>query len=194
MAGGVRRSAMISLSDLDDEEMRDAKTGQFWNTEPQRIMANNSAVYTEKPTAEQFLDEWLALVKSQTGERGIFNRGSLAKQMPARRIEILGDRIDTIGVNPCGEILLQSKQFCNLSEVVCREEDTEETLLEKIRIAAIIGTYQSTLTHFPYLSKEWKKNCEEERLLGVSITGQWDCPAVRNADNPAQAPRPRRSK
>jgi ribonucleoside-diphosphate reductase alpha chain len=181
VAGGVRRSAMISLSDLDDEAMRTAKTGQFWNTEGQRVMANDSAVYTEKPTAEQFLEEWLSLVKSQTGERGIFNRGSLAKQMPARRIEILGDRIYTIGVNPCGEILLQSKQFCNLSEVVCRKEDTEETLLAKIRIATIIGTYQSTLTHFPYLSKDWKKNCEEERLLGVSLTGQFDCPAVRNA-------------
>jgi ribonucleoside-triphosphate reductase len=181
VAGGVRRSAMISLSDLDDEAMRGAKTGQFWNTESQRVMANDSAVYTEKPTAEQFLEEWLSLVKSQTGERGIFNRGSLVKQMPARRIEILGDRIYTIGVNPCGEILLQSKQFCNLSEVVCRKEDTEETLLAKIRIATIIGTYQSTLTHFPYLSKDWKKNCEEERLLGVSLTGQFDCPAVRNA-------------
>jgi ribonucleoside-diphosphate reductase alpha chain len=181
VAGGVRRSAMISLSDLDDEAMRAAKTGQFWNTEPQRVMANDSAVYTEKPTAEQFLEEWLSLVKSQTGERGIFNRGSLVKQMPARRIEILGDRVHTVGVNPCGEILLQSKQFCNLSEVVCRKEDTEDTLMAKIRIATIIGTYQSTLTNFPYLSKDWKKNCEEERLLGVSLTGQFDCPAVRNA-------------
>ena len=191
VAGGVRRSAMISLSDLDDEAMRTAKTGQFWNTEPQRVMANDSAVYVEKPTAEQFLEEWLSLVKSQTGERGIFNRGSLAKQMPERRIEILGDRIYTIGVNPCGEILLQSKQFCNLSEVVCREEDTEETLLVKIRIATIIGTYQSTLTHFPYLSKEWKKNCEEERLLGVSLTGQFDSPAVRNAATLRKLRRPR---
>jgi ribonucleoside-triphosphate reductase (thioredoxin) len=182
VAGGVRRSAMISLSDLDDEAMRDAKVGQFWNTESQRVMANNSAVYTEKPTSEQFLQEWLSLVTSKTGERGIFNRGSLAKQMPARRIEILGDRIHTIGCNPCGEILLQPKQYCNLSEVVCRKEDTEETLLEKIRIATILGTYQSTLTNFPYLSKDWKRNCEEERLLGVSLTGQWDCPAVRNAD------------
>jgi ribonucleoside-diphosphate reductase alpha chain len=182
VAGGVRRSAMISLSDRDDIEMRDAKIGQFWNTESQRVMANNSAVYSEKPTSEQFLEEWLALVKSQTGERGIFNRGSLAHQLPARRLEVLGDRIHTIGCNPCGEILLQPKQYCNLSEVVCRKEDTEETLLKKIRVAAILGTYQSTLTHFPYISKEWKKNCEEERLLGVSLTGQWDCPAVRNAD------------
>jgi ribonucleoside-diphosphate reductase alpha chain len=182
VAGGVRRSAMISLSDLDDEQMRDAKVGQFWNTESQRVMANNSAVYTEKPTSEQFLGEWLALVKSKTGERGIFNRSGLAKQLPARRVEILGDRINQIGCNPCGEIYLQPKQYCNLSEVVCRKEDTEETLLKKIRVATIIGTYQSTLTHFPYLSKEWKKNCEEERLLGVSLTGQWDCPAVRNAE------------
>jgi ribonucleoside-diphosphate reductase alpha chain len=181
VAGGVRRSAMISLSDLDDVEMRNAKVGQFWNTESQRVMANNSAVYTEKPTSEQFLEEWLALVKSQTGERGIFNRSGLAKQMPARRVEILGDRIHTIGPNPCGEIYLQSKQYCNLSEVVCRKEDTEETLLKKMRIAAILGTYQSTLTNFPYISKEWKKNCEEERLLGCSLTGQFDCPAVRNA-------------
>ena len=182
VAGGVRRSAMISLSDLDDMEMRNAKVGQFWNTESQRVMANNSAVYNEKPTSEQFLEEWLALVKSQTGERGIFNRSGLTKQMPARRVEILGDRIQTIGPNPCGEIYLQSKQYCNLSEVVCRKEDTEETLLKKIRIASILGTYQSTLTDFPYISKDWQKNCEEERLLGVSLTGQWDSPAVRNAE------------
>ncbi len=182
VAGGVRRSATISLSDLDDLEMRDAKMGQFYITEPQRMMANNSAVYTEKPSAEQFLDEWLALVKSKTGERGIFNRGSLATQIPARRRELLGDRIDSLGVNPCGEIILQPKQYCNLSEIVARAEDTEETLLKKMKIAAILGTYQASLTHFPYLSKDWKKNCEEERLLGVSVTGQWDCPAVRNPE------------
>ncbi len=182
VAGGVRRSATISLSDLDDIEMRDAKMGQFYVTEPQRMMANNSAVYSEKPSAEQFLDEWLALVKSKTGERGIFNRGSLAKQIPERRRELLGDRIDSLGVNPCGEIILQPKQYCNLSEIVARAEDTEETLIKKMKIAAILGTYQASLTHFPYLSKEWKKNCEEERLLGVSITGQWDCPAVRNPE------------
>ncbi len=182
VAGGVRRSAMISLSDLDDAEMRNAKTGQFYFEDPQRTMANNSAVYTEKPTAEQFMDEWLALAKSHTGERGIFNRGSLPFQIPSRRKRILGKKIARIGTNPCGEILLQPKQFCNLSEVVARADDTEETLLRKIRIAAILGTYQSTLTHFPYLSKSWKNNCEKERLLGVSITGQWDCPAVRNED------------
>lgn len=180
VAGGVRRSAMISLSDLDDPEMRAAKTGQFYFADPQRSMANNSAVYTRKPDAEQFMDEWLALAKSHTGERGIFNRGSLVYQIPKRRKRILGQKILKVGTNPCGEILLQPKQFCNLSEVVARADDTEETLLKKIRIAAILGTYQSTLTNFPYLSKEWKRNCEKERLLGVSITGQWDCPAVRN--------------
>jgi len=180
VAGGVRRSAMISLSDLDDKEMRDAKTGQFYFADPQRSMANNSAVYTRKPDAEQFMEEWLSLAKSHTGERGIFNRGSLAAQIPKRRARLLGQKILKIGTNPCGEILLQPKEFCNLSEVVARVDDTPETLLRKIRIAAILGTYQSTLTYFPYLSKEWKQNCDAERLLGVSITGQWDCPAVRN--------------
>ncbi len=182
VAGGVRRSAMISLSDLDDKEMQTAKTGQFYFTDPQRSMANNSAVYTRKPDAEQFMEEWLALAKSHTGERGIFNRGSLALQIPKRRKRLLGQKILKIGTNPCGEILLQPKEFCNLSEVVARAEDTEETLLRKMRIASILGTYQSTLTYFPYLSKEWKQNCDTERLLGVSITGQWDCPAVRNEE------------
>ncbi|MGD1003476.1 MAG: ATP cone domain-containing protein [Minisyncoccia bacterium] len=180
VAGGVRRSAMISLSDLDDKEMQTAKTGQFYFADPQRSMANNSAVYTRKPDAEQFMEEWLSLAKSHTGERGIFNRGSLALQIPKRRKRLLGQKILKIGTNPCGEILLQPKEFCNLSEVVARADDTEETLLKKIRIAAILGTYQSTLTYFPYLSKDWKQNCDTERLLGVSITGQWDCPAVRN--------------
>lgn len=180
VAGGVRRSAMISLSDLNDPDMRSAKNGQFYITEPQRSMANNSAVYTQKPLATQFLDEWLSLAKSGTGERGIFNRGGLVYQMPERRKKLLKTEIDKIGTNPCGEILLQPKEFCNLSEVVARAEDTEETLMKKMRVATILGTYQSTLTTFPFLSKEWKKHCDEERLLGVSITGQWDCPAVRN--------------
>ncbi len=178
--GGVRRTALISLSDLDDEQMRNAKTGQFYLTEPQRSMANNSAVYLSKPTTTEFLDEWLALMKSGTGERGIFNRGGLAAQLPERRYKVLGHHAETTGTNPCGEIVLRSKQFCNLSEVVCRAEDTEETLMSKIRLATILGTYQSTLTNFPYLSAEWKQNCEEERLLGVSLTGQWDCPVVRD--------------
>ncbi|MBI4896511.1 MAG: ribonucleoside-triphosphate reductase [Candidatus Aenigmarchaeota archaeon] len=180
--GGVRRSALISLSDLDDEEMRRAKMGQFYITEPQRSMANNSAVYNEKPNAAEFLEEWVSLAKSGTGERGIYNRGGLKRQLPARRWEMMGEHAQTCGSNPCGEIILRSKQFCNLTEVVARADDTEETLLKKTRIAAILGTFQATLTNFPYISREWKQNCEEERLLGVSITGQWDCAAVRNAD------------
>lgn len=180
--GGVRRSSLISLSDLDDEEMRHAKTGQFYLTEPQRSMANNSAVYNEKASAKVFLEEWLSLAQSGTGERGIFNRGSLKKQLPKRRWKVFERDSQTAGTNPCGEIVLKSKQFCNLTEVVCRHEDTEETLLKKVRIATILGTYQSTLTNFRYLSKEWKRNCEEERLLGVSLTGQWDSPVVRGPE------------
>ena len=178
--GGVRRSALISLSDLDDLEMREAKNGQFYLKHPERSMANNSAVYNEKPSLSMFLDEWVNLVKSGSGERGIFNRGSLKKQLPQRRWPIFQPDAQTSGTNPCGEIILKSKQFCNLSEVVARPEDTEESLLRKVRIATILGTYQASLTDFPYLSKEWKQHCEEESLLGVSITGQWDCPAVRN--------------
>ncbi len=180
VAGGVRRSALISLSDLDDDAMRDAKKGQFFLAEGQRSLANNSAVYNVKPSNTEFMDEWIALMKSGSGERGIFNRGSLADTLPKRRMDMLKGYIGGLGTNPCGEIILQSKQFCNLSEVVARENDTEKTLIEKTRLATILGTYQSALTHFPYLSHDWKKNCESERLLGVSITGQWDCPAVRD--------------
>jgi len=180
VAGGVRRTALISLSDLDDEQMRKAKNGQFYVTEPQRSLSNNSAAYLEKPTATDFMEEWLALAQSRTGERGIFNRGALEKQMPERRWKKLPDEEYRImGTNPCGEITLRSKQFCNLTEIIARPEDTEKTLLYKARIATILGTYQSTLTNFKYLSAEWKKNCEEERLLGVSITGQWDSNVVR---------------
>lgn len=182
VAGGVRRSALISLSDLDDQDMRNAKTGQFYLAEPQRAMANNSAIYTEKPTSAQFLEEWISLAKSGTGERGIFNRGSLKSQLPARRWKNFSKYAAFAGTNPCGEIILRSKQFCNLSEVVARADDTEETLLRKVTLATILGTYQSTLTNFPYISKDWSHNCNEERLLGVSITGQWDCPAVRNPE------------
>ncbi|MFA4819177.1 MAG: ATP cone domain-containing protein [Patescibacteria group bacterium] len=178
--GGVRRSALISLSDLDDVEMREAKNGQFYLKHPERSMANNSTVYNEKPSLNQFLDEWVNLVKSGSGERGIFNRGSLVKQLPVRRWPMFAKYSPTCGTNPCGEIILRSRQFCNLSEVMARAEDTEETLMTKIRIATILGTYQASLTNFPYLSPEWKNNCAEEALLGVSITGQWDCPAVRN--------------
>ncbi len=192
VSGGVRRSAMISLSDLDDMEIRDSKKGTFYSTEPQRMLANNSAVYLQKPSNSEFMEEWLALMKSGSGERGIFNRGSLAKTLPKRRIETLkkingyfdtaGNIVGPIGTNPCGEIILQSKQFCNLSEVIARKGDTKEDLMRKTRLATILGTYQSTLTNFTYISKEWKENCEAERLLGVSITGQWDSPVSRQAD------------
>lgn len=186
VAGGVRRSALISLSDLDDTEIRDAKKGQFYMTEPQRMMANNSAVYTEKPTAEEFLDEWTALVKSKSGERGIFNAGGFEKQLPKRRSEFLkkiyGDDLSRaqIRINPCGEIYLQSRQFCNLTSIVIRADDTKEKLEKKMELATLLGTYQSTLTNFGYLSKEWKKNCETERLLGVSLTGYYDNKIVRD--------------
>ncbi|MEX0652450.1 MAG: ATP cone domain-containing protein [Candidatus Paceibacterota bacterium] len=191
VSGGVRRAAMISLSDLDDDLIRDAKSGQFWLTDPQRALANNSAVYEEKPSNEEFMDEWISLMKAKTGERGIFNRGSLVEQLPERRVAYLKSKyknnpeeggrhgINQPGTNPCGEIILQSKQFCNLSEVICRATDTEAVLMRKIRIATILGTYQSTLTDFKYLSKEWKENCEAERLLGVSLTGQWDSKVIR---------------
>ncbi len=193
VSGGVRRSAMISLSDLDDERIRDAKQGQFYVAEPQRSLANNSAVYQKKPSSEEFLSEWIALIKSGSGERGIFNRGSLVGTMPERRLNLLKEKkgyfditgkfiVGQMGTNPCGEIILQSKQFCNLTEVVARAEDTEESLMRKIKLAAILGTYQSTLTYFPYLSKEWTENCEAERLLGVSVTGQWDSKASREVD------------
>jgi ribonucleoside-diphosphate reductase alpha chain len=182
VSGGVRRSALISLSDLDDEAMRDAKKGQFYLTEPQRSIANNSAVYIQKPSSVEFMDEWIALMKSGSGERGIFNRGSLASALPERRVKALKGYLGDLGTNPCGEIILQSKQFCNLSELVARHADDEKSLLRKAKLATILGTYQATLTNFGYLSKEWKENCERERLIGVSITGQWDCPAVRNAE------------
>lgn len=190
VAGGVRRSAMISLSDLDDEMVRDAKKGEFWNTNPQRSIANNSAIYLEKPSNTEFMDEWIALMKSGSGERGIFNRGGLMGQLPVRRIKFWeetgyvknGRVVGAAGTNPCGEIILKSKQFCNLTEVVARANDTKESLIRKARLATILGTYQSTLTNLGYLSKEWTENCEAERLLGVSITGQWDSKAVRNAD------------
>jgi ribonucleoside-diphosphate reductase alpha chain len=182
VSGGVRRSALISLSDIDDQDMRDAKNGQFWVEEGQRMLANNSAVYNTKPTETEFLKEWIALMQSGTGERGIFNRESLYKTLPKRRLEKSMDYIGEMGTNPCGEIILRSKQFCNLSEVVARAEDTEESLLRKVRIATIIGTYQATLTKFGYLSKEWKDNCDDEKLLGVSVTGQWDSKLSRDPE------------
>lgn len=175
VTGGVRRSAMISLSDLSDNEIRDAKVGNFWLTNPQRSMANNSAVYLKKPSSVKFMEEWLALAKSGCGERGIFNRGSIQSLIPARRIELMGKEVDW-GVNPCSEVILQSKQLCNLTEVVCRSHDTLDSLVRKIRLASILGTYQATLDKFNFVSPDWKKHQESERLLGVSLTGQFDCP------------------
>ncbi len=190
VSGGVRRSAMISLSDLDDVSMRDAKQGQFYFVHPQRSIANNSAVYEDKPTNAEFLKEWVSLIESGSGERGLFNRGNLLHNLPKRRVELWeqdgvveNHRIaGFIGTNPCAEIILQSKQFCNLSEVVARAEDDEASLMRKARLATILGTFQSTLTNFGYLSKDWQTNCQRERLLGVSITGQWDCKAARNPE------------
>ena len=181
---------MISLSDLDDVEMRDAKKGQFYMTDPHRSVANNSAVYETQPTNAELMDEWVALMKSGSGERGIFNRGSLAETMPKRRVDYFkkigfidenGVARGSIGVNPCGEIILQSKQFCNLSEVIARAHDTEESLIQR-RVWRRFGTYQSTLTKFGYISKEWTDHCFAERLLGVSITGQWDSPVARQPE------------
>ena len=174
VVGGVRRSALISLSNLTDRRMREAKMGAWWGDNPQRALANNSVAYTEKPDAEAFMEEWLSLVKSKSGERGIFNRVAVQHQAA-----LVGrDPVASYGCNPCSEIILKDKQFCNLAEVICRPEDTFETLKEKVRIATILGTIQSSLTDFQFLSEGWKKNCEEERLLGVSMTGIMDCPLL----------------
>ena len=175
VVGGVRRSAMISLSDLDDERIRHAKAGPWWETAPHRALANNSAVYNETPTVGKFMEEWLSLYNSHSGERGIFNREA-AKKTVAK----YGHRDDSydFGTNPCSEIILRPYQFCNLTEAVVRHDDTEETLLRKVRIAAILGTIQATFTKFPYLRKVWQRNTEEERLLGVSLTGIYDNPLL----------------
>ena len=168
VVGGVRRSALISLSNLDDFEMAKAKSGQWWEGNGQRALANNSAVYNSKPNTAQFLREWRNLYESKSGERGIYNMDSVRKH-----IDKFGRRDSSLvgGTNPCGEILLRPNEFCNLTEVVIEASDTKETLLEKVRLATILGTWQSTLTNFKYIRKTWRDNCEEERLLGVSLTG-----------------------
>jgi ribonucleoside-triphosphate reductase len=181
VVGGVRRSALISLSNLTDERMRDAKSGAWWEQNPQRALANNSVAYKEKPEIGTFMEEWVSLYKSKSGERGIFNREAAKKT-----IAKLGDRRDPNhewGTNPCSEILLRDKEFCNLTEVVVRANDTQDDIARKIRIASILGTFQASLTHFPYLSSAWKKNCEEEALLGVSLTGILDNPLMGSKDH-----------
>lgn len=171
VVGGVRRSALISLSDLNDDRMRHAKSGQWWIDNVQRALANNSAVYKEKPDMAIFMEEWKALYDSKSGERGIFNRQSGQKHIASHgRRESDHD----FGMNPCAEILLRDREFCNLSEVVVRATDSEKEIERKIVLATILGTIQSTLTNFKYISKKWIENCEEERLLGVSLTGIMD--------------------
>ena len=171
VVGGVRRSALISLSNLSDDRMRDAKAGQWWEHNTQRALSNNSACYTERPDIGIFMDEWKSLYDSKSGERGLFNRASAKKQ-----VEKTGRReVDhEFGTNPCSEIILRDREFCNLSEVVIRATDSVATLKEKVRLATILGTFQSILTNFKYLSKKWNENCTEERLLGVSLTGIMD--------------------
>ena len=171
VVGGVRRSAMISLSNLSDDRMRHAKSGAWWENDPQRALANNSVSYTEKPDAVSFMREWMALVESGSGERGVFNRQASKKQAEknGRR-----DPNYEFGTNPCSEIILRPNQFCNLTEVVVRATDSMEDLERKVKLATILGTIQSTYTKFPYLRKVWNKNTEEERLLGVSLTGIMD--------------------
>ena len=175
VVGGVRRSAMISLSNLSDDRMRHAKSGQWWETAAHRALANNSVSYTEKPDVETFMREWTALVESKSGERGVFNRQASKKQAAkyGRR-----DANYDFGTNPCSEIILRPYQFCNLTECVVRATDNLESLERKVRLATILGTIQSSFTKFPYLRKVWQKNTEEERLLGVSLTGIMDNPLM----------------
>lgn len=167
VVGGVRRSALISLSSLADDEIRDAKSGAWWEENSHFALANNSAVYNSKPSRAQFDREWAALVASGSGERGIFNLAGARAHVPERR-----DASQIKGTNPCAEILLRDKGFCNLTEIIVEADDTLEDLKSKVALATKIGTWQSTLTNFPYLRDEWKQNAEEERLLGVSMTGQ----------------------
>ena len=188
VVGGVRRSALISLSSLTDERMRDAKSGAWWEADPQRALANNSVSYREKPEPGIFMEEWLALYKSKSGERGIFNRDAAQKQIEKSnefRKQLnaeyrMRESDHDFGTNPCSEIILRDKEFCNLTEVVVRSNDTVESLQRKTRLATILGTWQSTLINFKYLSTDWTKNCEDERLLGVSMTGIMDSKVTRD--------------
>jgi len=178
VVGGVRRSALISLSNLTDKRMREAKMGAWYNDFAYRGLANNSVAYTEKPDMETFMEEWVSLVKSKSGERGIFNRVAAQNQAAKQG----RDKDLSYGTNPCSEIILRDKQFCNLTEVVVRQGDTEDSLKNKIRLATILGTLQSNLTNFQFLSAEWVKNTAEERLLGVSLTGIMDAKITSHPD------------
>ena len=186
VVGGVRRSAMISLSNLSDDRMRHAKSGAWWEGQGHRALANNSACYTERPDVGIFMKEWQSLYESKSGERGIFNREAaknIVRQNGRRNPDF------EFGTNPCSEIILRPYQFCNLTEIIVRAEDTMEDIARKARIASILGTIQSTLTHFPYLRKIWRDNTEQERLLGVSMTGVLDNSLLNNADDPELAGR-----
>lgn len=180
VVGGVRRSSEICLSDLSDQSIAQAKMGEFWNEFPHRSMSNNSAVYDGRPDVVTFLEEFTSLIKSKAGERGIFNREGALKQMTAS-----GRRIPwaDIGTNPCGEIILRDQSFCNLSEVVVRSTDTLETLKRKVATATMFGVWQATFTKFPFLRDQWRQNCEEERLLGVSLTGIMDHPVLNSVND-----------
>ena len=199
VVGGVRRSALISLSDLNDREMRHAKSGNWWEGEGQRALANNSVNYRTRPTMATFMREWLSLYESKSGERGIYS-SYVAKQQVEKLNDRYGNRVgnttgdngadsrrnvreprEDFGTNPCSEIILRSREFCNLSEVVVRKSDTYESLEDKVRNATILGTWQSTLTDFKYLTKEWERNCTDERLLGVSLTGIMDHPVLNGS-------------
>jgi len=190
VVGGVRRSALISLSSLTDERMRDAKSGAWWEANTQRALANNSVSYKEKPEPGTFMEEWVALYKSKSGERGIFNREAAQNQVEkanAFRLKMnkdyrIRDSDHLFGTNPCSEIILRDREFCNLTEVIVREDDTPKSLARKVKLATILGTWQSTLLNFRFISSEWKKNCEEERLLGVSLTGIMDAEVTRKVD------------
>jgi len=174
VVGGVRRSALLSLSDIDDDEMRHAKSGAWFHENPQRALANNSANYHEEPSTGTFLREWTALYDSKSGERGIFSSKVSALQAQKNSDRLVDQDMYSFGTNPCSEIILRSRQFCNLSEVVVRSKDTMTDIGKKVKLATMLGTIQSTLTNFKYLSREWRKNCDEERLLGVSLTGIMD--------------------
>lgn len=186
VVGGVRRSALISLSSLTDDRMRGAKTGDWWDTEPQRALANNSAVYNGPVELGTFMDEWVSLYKSKSGERGIFNRKSAKNRVEQSNLQRGDDNrhrcpLHKFGTNPCSEIILRDSEFCNLTEVVVRANETKDSLARKVRIASVLGTWQSTLTDFRWLSPEWKENCEDERLLGVSLTGIMDSDLTNGA-------------